>query len=371
MSHELRTPLNAIIGFAQLAELDAETPEQHENVEQILRASTHLLQLINEVLNISRIEAGAIPVFLKPIPLHLTAIETFALVAPLAAEKNVRLDPFTSIYNVNADAQRLQQVLLNLLSNAIKYNKPGGRVTLACRTTSRDGLRIEVRDTGVGIESYELPRLFQPFQRLATTAETVEGIGLGLVICERLISSMGGTIGVESERGVGSTFWFELPLATAMPDSEAMVDPPTAQLVKSFPADAKTLLYIEDNLPNLKLIERILAQRPAIKMITAQQGSMGLELARQHRPDLVVLDLHLPDMNGDQVLVWLRSEPRTQKIPVVIISADVLDNEVRRLKELGARAYITKPFEVPHFLQVIDEILATPLSSPIGTQPPP
>jgi PAS domain S-box-containing protein len=360
MSHELRTPLNAIIGFAQLADLDAETADEHENVEQILRASTHLLQLINEVLDISRIEAGNIPIFLKPVPLQLAGSETLGLVGPLAAEKNVRLNQFACNYYVNADGQRIQQVLLNLLTNAIKYNKPGGEVTLTCRETPRDMLRLEVRDTGVGIENYELPQLFQPFQRLSATAETVEGVGLGLVISQRLIRSMGGTIGVESEPGVGSTFWFELPLARSMPDAEAAPEPPVSARPQPFPADAKTLLYIEDNLPNLKLIERILSHRPGIRMIAAQQGSMGLELARLHQPDLVLLDLHLPDMNGDQVLIWLRSDPRTTHIPVVLISADAIGSEIERLKQLGARAYITKPFQVQHFLQVLDEILASP-----------
>jgi PAS domain S-box-containing protein len=360
MSHELRTPLNAIIGFAQLADLDAETADERENVEQILRASTHLLQLINEVLDISRIEAGNIPVLLKPVPLQLAGSETLALVGPLAAEKNVRLNQFACDYYVNADGQRVQQVLLNLLSNAIKYNKPGGEVTLTCREASRDMLRIEVRDTGVGIQDYELSQLFQPFQRLSATAETVEGVGLGLVISQRLIRSMGGTMGVESKLGAGSTFWFELPLVHSMPDAEAAPDRPASARAEPSPADAKTLLYIEDNLPNLKLIERILSKRPAIRMITAQQGSMGLELARQHQPDLVLLDLHLPDMNGDQVLIWLRSEPRTADIPVVLISADAIGSEIERLKQLGARAYITKPFQVQHFLGVLDEILASP-----------
>ena len=359
MSHELRTPLNAIIGFAQLADLDAKTADEHENVEQILRASTHLLQLINEVLDISRIEAGHIPVFLKPVPLQIAAKEALDLVGPLAAEKNVRLEQFSCNYYVNADGQRLQQVLLNLLSNAIKYNKPGGQVTLSCCERSRDALRIEVRDTGIGIEDYEIPQLFQPFQRLTATAETIEGVGLGLVICQRLVRSMGGTMGVKSEPGMGSTFWFELPLVLSMPDTaiEETFAPPLSEEKPSVLAEDKTLLYIEDNLSNLKLIERILLQRPGVRMITAQQGSMGLELARQHQPDLVLLDLHLPDMNGDQVLIWLRSEPRTTNIPVVVISADAIGSEIKRLKELGACAYITKPFEVPHFLQVLDEML--------------
>lgn len=360
MSHELRTPLNAIIGFAQLAELDAKTADEQENVDQILRASTHLLQLINEVLDISRIEAGSIPVLLKPVALLVAMKEACTLVRPLAVESKVTLNELVCHYYVNADGQRLQQVLLNLLTNAIKYNQPGGEVSLQCRETSPGMLRIEVRDTGVGIGQQDLGQLFQPFQRLSATADAVEGVGLGLVICQRLIRSMGGTMGVESESGAGSTFWFELPLSRSMPDSEEAAEAPPAQLSEALVANVRTLLYIEDNLPNLKLIERILVQRPGIKMITAQQGSMGLELARQHQPDLILLDLHLPDMNGDQVLIWLRSEPRTSDIPVAVISADAIGSEIKRLKDLGAQEYITKPFQVQNFLEVMDRMLAAP-----------
>jgi signal transduction histidine kinase/CheY-like chemotaxis protein len=359
MSHELRTPLNAIIGFAQLAEADARTEEERDNITQILYGGRHLLQLINEILDISRIEAGRVEIAIQAVALQIAASAALSLVQPLAAERNVQLADFSCPYYILADSQRLEQVLLNLLSNAIKYNKPGGRVELQCHEMPHDMLRLAVSDTGVGISNYDLPKLFQPFERLASTAAAVEGVGLGLAICDRSIRSMGGTVGVTSEVGTGSTFWFELPIARSMPDSADRVDTPAPSGDQPAPTGrAKTLLYIEDNLPNVRLVERILSRRPALKMIAAQQGSIGLELARHHQPDLILLDVRLPDMQGDEVLTWLRTEPRTRHIPVVVISADAIGSEVERLKQLGACAYITKPFEVGHFLELLDQALA-------------
>ena len=364
MSHELRTPLNSIIGFAQLVEDDAHTEEERENVEQILYAGRHLLQLINEILDISRIEAGRVDMEIEVVALQVAASAALALVQPLATERGIELPAFVCNYYVLADGQRLQQVLLNLLSNAIKYNNPGGRVELHCREVGNGMLRFEVADTGVGIEDYDLPKLFQPFQRVGSTSDQVEGVGLGLVICDRLIRSMGGTTGAHSEPGIGSTFWFELPLAQAMPDSEARAE--TAVPLDSSPqrGNAKTILYIEDNLPNLRLMERILIQRPSVRMIAAQQGSLGLALARHHLPDVVLLDLQLPDMQGDEVLTWLRADRRTRHIPVVVVSANAIPGQIERLKKLGATAYVTKPFDVRCFLEVLDRAL-TEVSPPV------
>lgn len=357
MSHELRTPLNAILGFAQLAELDVETADERENIEQISRAGGRLLQLINEILDISRIESGHMSLALQAMPLGVAVTSAIALVRPLAAERKVTLADVSCWQFVLADEQRLQQVLLNLLSNAIKYNREGGSVTVSCQETTADRLRITIEDTGIGIAEMDVAQLFQPFQRLPSGESNVEGIGLGLAISQRLVGLMGGRIGVETEPDVGSRFWFELPLAPEPVEQLEEVPPPTA-LLQQADGIAQTLLYIEDNAANLKLVQRIIAQRPAIRMIAAQQGSLGLEMARQHQPDLILLDLHLPDMNGDQVLVWLRSEPRTAHIPVIMISADAIGGEIERLKELGASAYITKPFEVPKLLQALDDTLA-------------
>ena len=360
MSHELRTPLNAILGFAQLAELDVKTPDDRENVDQIMRAGAHLLQLINEALDIARIEEGRMAVTIEPVSLHRVLTAAITLIQPLSTEREVTINDASCYLHVLADEQRLQQILLNLFSNAIKYNRKGGTVSITCAETSGGRkLRLTMEDTGIGIDAINLPKLFQPFQRLQTSDAMVEGIGLGLTISHRLIGLMGGTMGAESTKGVGSRFWFELPLSPAPVEAAFDEQPPKVAPRPGGESTPRTLLYIEDDPANLKLVERILVQRPAIRMIAAQQGSMGLEMARQHLPHLILLDLHLPDMNGDQVLVTLRSKPRTAHIPVVVISADAIGGEIERLKQLGACAYVTKPFEVPKLLSVLDEVLAS------------
>ncbi|MBA3962357.1 MAG: PAS domain S-box protein [Chthoniobacterales bacterium] len=358
MSHELRTPLNAILGFGQLAELDAQTADERENAEQIQSAGAHLLQLINEILDLASIEAGRTHLSIKPVPLRLALNSALALVRPMATRRKVEVAEFVCDQYVFADEQRLQQVLLNLLSNAIKYNKDGGAVTLTCEGTSRGFVRLEVKDTGLGIDAAELPSLFQPFKRLHTEEDKIEGIGLGLAISQGLMKAMGGMIGAESERGRGSVFWIELPAAHSLPNEESEVARPALSDQQSAINNPKTLLYIEDSSSNLKLVERIIIHRPGLRMITAQQGRIGLELARHNRPDVILLDLHLPDMNGDQVLTWLRSDPQTATIPVVMLSADATGGQIERLKELGACAYITKPFQVQELLRVLDETLA-------------
>ena len=357
MSHELRTPLNAIVGFAQLAELDAETPDERENVEQIQAAGAHLLQLVNEILDLASIEAGRMALSVRVVPLHVALHAALALVRPMAAVRKVELIEAGCHQYVVADEQRLQQVLLNLLSNAIKYNKEGGSVRVTCDRTAHDFVRLEVHDTGVGIDAFDLSGLFQPFQRLHNSDASTQGIGLGLAISRRLMDAMGGSIAAESTRGVGSVFWIELPAADGIPDTDDV--PPTR--AASPPARAAgaelTLLYIEDNPSNAKLVERVLAHRSNARMITAPDGRTGLEMARQHRPVLILLDLDLPDMRGDQVLTWLKSDPLTADVPVVILTADATRAEAARLSELGAVAYLTKPFQVPHLLETIDSAL--------------
>ena len=359
MSHELRTPLHAILGFAQLLEIEGQSAEDAESVAQILRAGSHLLGLINEVLDIARVESGKLALTPEPVSVRATLEEALSLVKPLAAERRVRLEPLAGELDceVLSSAQRFRQVILNLLSNAVKFNREGGTVAISCEKT-RDCLRIKITDTGRGLSAESIAKLFVPFERLDVSDTVIEGAGLGLSLSKHLIEAMGGRIGVESKLGEGTTFWVELPLVQGTPAAtERKLDtriPSVAERPRS--TATRTLLYIEDNLSNLRLVERILARRPEVKLISAMQGSLGLELARQHLPDLILLDLHLPDMQGDEILRQLRADPRTAQIPVVMISADATSDQIARLRADGASDYLTKPIDVRGFLAVVDEI---------------
>jgi len=358
MSHELRTPLNAILGFGQVLEMDQLGPEQRENVIYILKAGRHLLGLIDEVLDIARIEAGRLSLSLEPVHVKLVLDEARSLIRPLAAERNIRLqvdalEP-SDLY-VLADRQRLKQVLLNLLSNAVKYSHEGETIALACREAPEGRVRFRVSDTGPGIPPEKINRLFTPFERLGIEASGIEGTGLGLALSKGLMEAMGGAMGVESTVGRGSTFWIELAKAQSL-EAESV------RIAESAPATAvprkgATVLYVEDNLSNVRLIERVLARRPSVKLLPAMKGTLALELAREHRPDLILLDLHLPDIHGSEVLHRLQEDPRTRQIPVVVISADASKGGVQRLLTAGARDYLTKPIDVRGFLRVLDETL--------------
>jgi PAS domain S-box-containing protein len=359
MSHELRTPLNAVLGFGQLLEMEDLEARERESVEQIVRAGRHLLDLINEVLDISRIEAGTLTISLEPVDLVSGLSDVLALARPLAQEQGIELvadfDSSDEPY-VHADRQRLRQVLLNLLSNALKYNRPEGTARV---WVEREGdlVRINVADSGYGIPEEKLGQLFQPFERLGAEQSAVEGTGLGLALSKRLVEAMGGTIGVDSTPGEGSTFFVELEVSPS-PVSEQALDA-ARRAGKSEAADlgSATLLYIEDNLSNLKLIEHIFAGRPEVKLMSAMQGQLGLEVARMHQPDLILLDLHLPDMSGEDVLARLQDDPRTRDIPVTVLSADATPGQIERLIASGAKAYLTKPLDVPEFLAAVGELL--------------
>jgi PAS domain S-box-containing protein len=353
MSHELRTPLNGIIGFAQLLELDVHGPTERESVQHILKGGRHLLALINEVLDIARIEAGNLSISPEPVLVSDVVRGALDLVRPQAAARGIRLaDTVTGDRYVTADRQRLQQVLLNLLSNAVKYNREGGGVTVSCEERSERRVRLGVTDTGSGIAPEMLERLFTPFDRLGAERGDTEGTGLGLALSRRLVEAMGGRLLVDSRPG-GTTFTVELS-ATDGPVIPTQVDTTSSQT--ETPTTHGTVLYIEDNVANLRLLERILSRRPGVTLVSAMQGSQGLELARAHRPDVIILDLHLPDISGDEVLVRLRDDRRTREIPVVILSADATPGQVTRLLARGARAYVTKPLEVSRLLALLDEI---------------
>jgi CheY-like chemotaxis protein/nitrogen-specific signal transduction histidine kinase len=356
MSHELRTPLNGILGFAQLLDLDAQGREQRESVAHILKGGRHLLALINEVLDIARIEAGRLSISLEPVRVGDVISGALDLVRPQAAERGVRLPAVSDCDDhVMADRQRLQQVLLNLLSNAVKYNRPGGTVSVACEGAAAGRVRLTVSDTGPGIAPERMHRLFTPFDRLDTQDLGVEGTGLGLALSKGLVELMGGLVRAESTLGEGSRFIVELPIAQGPARDLKGVPGASAPSPES---DVRgTVLYIEDNLSNLRLVERIVQRRPGVTLLSAMQGRRGLELARSHQPELIVLDLHLPDMSGQDVLAELRADPATRAIPVAILSADATPSRVTRLVEQGAHAYLTKPVEVTRFLALLDELL--------------
>ena len=367
MSHELRTPLNAVLGFGQLLQLEELGPEQRENVDQIVRAGTHLLELIDEVLDISRMESGQLRLSLEPVRVGDVVAEAVGMVAPLAAARGVRLlvDRSRSEDHVRADRQRLRQVMLNLLVNGVKYNREGGRVTVSCTEAPGGRLRLVVADTGIGVAASNLARLFQPFERLDAEDTGVEGTGLGLALAKQLVEAMGGVIGVESDVGMGSSFWVDLAMAgpsvgTAGATTGPLAARDLAPSVATGPA--RRVLYVEDNLSNIKLVERIVARRPQVELLVAMQGSVGLDLARQHHPSLVLLDLHLPDMAGEEVLRHLVADPRTSTIPVVVLSADATPGQVQRLRAEGAADYLTKPIDIPRLLAILDG--AGPAPSP-------
>ncbi len=358
MSHELRTPLNAILGFGQLLERQNSADTQRTQTGHIITAGRHLLNLINEVLDISRIEAGRLELSPEPICLAEALSETIDLISPLAAERGVSVStpsPIELNQFVLADRQRFKQVLLNLISNAIKYISLRGKVTISCEPSGEDRLRIAVTDTGSGIAADKLARLFTPFDRLGAEYSSVEGTGLGLALSQRLMHAMGGSIGANSELGRGSTFWIELPRVQSPVESARKETKPPKQQASLAGKGKRKILYIEDNLSNLTLIEEILREQPEIELLSAMQGQLGLDLARKHLPDLILLDLHLPDLPGWEVLSRLRSQEDTCDIPVVIISADATNRQIEQLMATGARAYLTKPLDVNEFFRVLEE----------------
>jgi signal transduction histidine kinase/CheY-like chemotaxis protein len=356
MSHELRTPLNAILGFAQLLELDELTDQQHDSLGHIMSGARHLLGLINEVLDIAAIEAGGLPLSLEPVPVADVIAEAVSLIRPLADQHGVLLTAQPCQDHVFGDRQRLKQILLNLLSNAVKYNHQGGSVRLTCDGVAEQRLRITVADTGPGIPPEAVDRLFVPFERLDGQQRGVEGTGLGLPLSKRLAEAMGGTLELTTVTDQGSAFFVEIPLTdspVARADRQDDGPPPaTEQPEVAWPA--LTVLYIEDNVSNLQLVERVLSRRPNVTLISAMRPQLGLELAAQHHPDLVLLDLHLPDMPGEEVLRRLRATPKTADVPVVILSADARSSQIEHLLSQGARAFLTKPLDVKELLTLLD-----------------
>jgi protein-histidine pros-kinase len=358
VSHELRTPLNSILGFSQLLDMDELTERQHRSVDQILYGGQHLLDLIDELLDIEKIAAGRITLSPEPVNVGDILSETLQLVRPIADERGVRLmdPPAADDVFIKADRQRLKQVLLNLLSNAVKYNREGGEVRISYDRTTDGSLRVLVADDGLGISEEHMIDLFTPFARLGADALGIEGTGLGLALSKGLVEIMGGAIGATSSIVEGSEFWVEFP--TAERRAIERLESPLVDVQASTATISRTILYIEDNLANLQLIQGIVEYRPWISLLSAMQGSLGIELAREHHPDLLLLDLHLPDIPGEEVLRRLRDDDRTKAIPVVVVSADANRGTMSRLLAMGVRTFLTKPLNVSLFLETLDEILA-------------
>ena len=367
MSHELRTPMNSILGFAQLLEMGELNSCQSKGVNHIMKSGKHLLNLINEVLDISRIEAGHLSLSLEPVQLSGVIPEMIDIIKPLIIERQIRIEVTKSeSYQlfVRSDRQRLKQILLNLLNNAIKYNRESGSIWIntELRPVNELGaamIRISITDSGMGISEEDLPKLFNPFERIGAEKSATEGTGLGLSVVKKLIEAMAGKLGVESKIGTGSTFWIELPTSES-PFEHVEKLGMLNELEPNLSDLSGTILYIEDNASNIELVEQILTnQRSKIKLISNMTGTPTVQMAIDNRPDLILLDLNLPDMHGSKVLKLLLDEERTKNIPVVVISADAMPQQLERLLKAGAKNYLTKPLDVFDFLKIVDEYMTT------------
>ena len=356
MSHELRTPLNAVLGFAQILDLEQPRPEQRESIRHIMSGGRHLLDLINEVLDIARIESGNLSMSLEPVALDSVLAQAVELINPLAAQRSIAITRQQAVSElaVVADRQRLNQIVLNLLSNAVKYNRPHGTITISTQRPTPDRCRIVVTDTGAGIPPAKIELLFQPFQRLGAEHTTVEGTGLGLMLSAALAQMMGGQVGVDSVVDQGSAFWVELTVASAQ-ERVASVD--AHERASGDRPTTGTILYIEDNVANVRLMERVMQQRPGLDLLHASLGADGLSMLRTARVDLVFLDMHLPDMTGDEVMRKIWESPDTRNIPVVVLTADASPAVARRITAAGAAGCLAKPFNITRLLGTIDERL--------------
>lgn len=363
MSHELRTPLNAILGFGQIlaSETLPSTPAQKkEFIDHILKAGRHLLTLINEILDLAKVESGTMVLSLEPVAVADILQECDAMVEPLGQQRNVRLIfPQDCTACVSADRTRLKQVLLNLLSNAVKYNREGGTVIVSCNAISHERVRISVQDTGAGLRPEQVAALFQPFNRLGQESGTEEGTGIGLVVTKRLVELMGGAIGVDSTPGTGTTFWIDLH--TASPVQHLAGNGATSSASSTHPASKDThqatLLYVEDNPANLRLVEELVRFRTDLRLITAPDGHLGIELATAHLPDLILMDINLPGMSGDEAREVLQTHRKTAHIPIIAVTANAMPRDIQKGIEAGFFRYITKPIDIDEFNEAIDGAL--------------
>ncbi|MFZ2989426.1 ATP-binding protein [Ideonella sp.] len=369
VSHEFRTPLNGILGFAQLLCADPAarfTAEQRDRLELIRSSGLHLLQLVNEVLEITQIESGQLAVDLRPVELQPQLERALRVMEPQALQAGVQLQPLETPAGlaVLADEQRLHQVLMNLLANAVKYNRPGGRVRLWAELAADQRVRMVVEDEGPGFSEQDMAELFQPFRRLQADPG-VEGSGLGLAICKQLMALMGGEIGVASGPGRGAQFSIWLPAATqaqplAPPESPGAAfatdlapDPPS----EAAPSWRYTVVYVEDHPVNAMLMEAIVGLQPQVRLLVAESGERGLTMARAEQPDLFLLDMHLPDTTGMALLASLRQIPELRSVPAVMVSAAARQDDIDLARSRGFEGYWTKPLDVDHTLRELARLL--------------
>lgn len=352
MSHELRTPMNAILGFAQIIEMSDPTPNQLKWAGEIRRAGDHLLQMIDDLLDLARIEVGKIAIRIEALNWQPILAEAVAIVQPMIDAKGLKLihDCRGLDVPVMADRLRLRQVFVNLLSNAAKYNAAQGSVTVRCERRG-EWVRLSVADTGRGMAPENLAKLFQPFERLGEELGQVEGTGIGLALTKQLAELMGARLGVDSREGVGSVFWVDLPCADAPVAQETA---PAQHQIRSVALD---VLYVEDNPSNIAVMSAFLDQHPNVRLRTAGDGTSGLALARERRPDIVLLDIHLPGMGGYEVLRQLRADPKLQSVPVVALSADAMPHDLQRGRAAGFDHYIAKPIDLVELLRVLNGLM--------------
>lgn len=360
MSHELRTPMNAILGYSQLLRADAQEAEQSDSLDEIIHAGKHLLELINEVLDLSRIESGRLDLAIEPIDLAALIDDCVSLIQPAATQRGILVACAASdgSLGLDADRTRLRQVLLNLLSNAVKYNRHQGKVDIRYELLG-GRLRISVADTGFGIADDLLARLFRPFERHSSGAHgaSVEGTGIGLALSKQLVEAMGGLIGVSSRVGAGSTFWVELPGYRRQRSATAdALEPPPPSAAMPPRRPARTILYIEDNAANVRLMQKIAAAMPGTRLLDAPRAEAGLAIAREQHPHLILMDINLPGIDGYVALARLRANPATRDIPVVAVSANAMQSDIDRALAAGFDAYVTKPIDVAHLLATIQSM---------------
>jgi CheY-like chemotaxis protein len=364
MSHELRTPMNSILGFAQLLEMGILNDRQMNGVTHILRSGKYLLNMINEVLELSRIESGKLSLSIEPVAVNSVVSEILDFVRPQSEQRNIIIlnKSMSEEVFINADKQKLKQILLNLLINAIKYNNEEGEVEIRTEITkskfsSEDCMRISIYDTGSGISEENVKKLFNPFERIGAEKTTVEGTGLGLAVSKKLTEAMEGRIGVESQLEKGSVFWVEFPLIPKMKNLVNKIE--TSQEAPLFKTHVKgTVLYIEDNESNIELIKQVLLEnRPSVKLLYEKDGSNSINVALEIKPDLILLDLNLPGIQGDEILKEILNNLELKEIPVIIISADAMPNQIKNLLKLGAQSYLTKPIIIAQLLKIIDQFL--------------